>query len=273
MHPPKRKIVKSAVLIILILCVLGAIIYFRHALSLILVIPYFAGKLQNLGVNPYLAYSIALPLALIVIYSLSLVFSRDKEKRKSGYILSVSLFTAWCLTLYFITRDYHFDPKTGKAAICFAATPQGYEKVPCDWKYHPVYATIVFPANPDLVLAKQMQEKGYPEFTTLTPYMNMRWFTPDGRPLVWYYQDKETGKIDLFPYPGIHPQYGVELLPVNYTIVREVLRSLAERQPEKLHVHSSSKQPSEQSVNEQESSLKALRELSETLESLKPRSR
>ena len=59
----------------------------------------------------------------------------------------------------------------------------------------------------------------------ITPDENTRFFNNKGKPVVYYFQRGTNGtSVEFFNKKGHHPQFGVELLPVDKEVVEEFLK-------------------------------------------------
>lgn len=243
MNDTKRDWTKIFLKIVLLVSALTTLILstyllyrFRVGLSAILVVPWLVWKLKALGVNEWLAYSIAIPVAGVLYYVMKLTVSKDQSQKNIGYALLTFLMVGWCLSMYFMTRNYAYDPKSQKPIKCYAETLKGYEEVSCEFKVHPVYGTKVLPWDEKMTVINSVGKNGLPEIKRVTARINSAFFTPSGDPLVWYYES--DGKIELFPGPGIHPQYGNPLKPITPDVVKQILTDLSrEQQLTQIQVH------------------------------------
>lgn len=227
-----------------------------------MVIPWLAAQLTEIGLDIWLARAIVIPIAILFWFVIKMFFSRDPLKKRWAYILTAIIAVLYCLGMYFVQRDFAFNPRTGEATKCYAETPWGNEYISCDFKYHPIVQSEVKPVTPDIAIARILGKKKYPEIKRVTYKRNMALFGPNGNPLVWYYQWPD-GKIELFPGPGHHPEIGVVLTPITPEIALKLLESAKRSDAEKkIIIH----QPENKGAGYQVPDLKGLRELSQTLE-------
>lgn len=119
-------------------------------------------------------------------------------------------------------KDYVYD-QNGASSRCYAITPEGIEYVPCSWKVHRKYGTEVKRVSREIAMNYWTKKEGFPKTSRLPNDPSQTFFSPDGTPLMWYYQNSD-GKIDLFSLPGIHPQLGVQLYPISKEIVEALKR-------------------------------------------------
>ncbi|MCX6745724.1 MAG: hypothetical protein NTX00_01765 [Candidatus Parcubacteria bacterium] len=267
----KRKWPYWALAILCLSLLLFLLIRYGEVLTFFLVIPWIFHKLTNLGINEWIAWIFTIPITIFFLWGLKQSLSKQADKKKQGYIILSLLMFAYCLGMYFMQRDYAFDPKTGKPTKCYAPTPYGYEEVPCSWKIHPIFGTTVIPANKELVTSKILIRSDYPKVEKINPTRDMAFFTPDGQPLAWYYQYPD-GKIEIFPRPGYHPQFKVVLAPVTPEIVNEIFKQLqAQESTQNIVIHDdASAQTNSQQTGKKIPSLDGLKNLSEELKSLNP---
>lgn len=198
--------------------------YFKGVLSLLLIVPYLVAKFEHFGINTYVAYAVALPYAMLIIISLTLILSRQNKEKRYGYVLGITLWCSWWLGAFYIHYDYNFDTQSGQAQKCLAATPNGYESQPCERKFHPVYHSKVFPLDGSMAMAREIKSHGKPSLERLEIKCEQVYFSPDGTALAWYYRNA-AGKIELFQRPGKHPQFNDDLLPVTKEIVKEICQN------------------------------------------------
>lgn len=169
----------------------------------------FQSTLTDVGINKHLAKALGIPYAGLAIYALILLFSIKKEKFIRGGILYGLLLIFTSLLLFIITKDHHFG-KDGNATMCKAYNPytRQFDYIDCSNTVHPKYGTIVQPCDRPI--------------ERIIPNNNTRCFSSDGYALLWYYQD-ELGKLEFFGQPGVYPQLGCKLNPINQQIAKKML--------------------------------------------------
>jgi hypothetical protein len=214
-----RPIVALGILIVLVLLLIG-IFKFGSLLALFWFVPWIAGKIsQAMGIGMWPAYILAVIAALIAVYVLALTYR--KATRRYGIILALATFVAFSLVMWYTEKDYMFGPD-GTPTRCVADTPYGYQYVPCSWEFHRVYKTKVIPVTREIANSMVIQEKGLPRITKLAISKDVRFFSPNGDPLVWYYEDPD-GKIYISFRPEKHPHLNADLSPITPEIVKKVL--------------------------------------------------
>jgi len=270
----KRKWPYWLIGVICLSLVVFILIRYGEVLTFFLVIPWIIHKLTDLGINGWLAWAFAIPLTIIFLWGLKLAFSKQMEKKRVGQIVLSLMILGYCLGMYFMQKDYAFDPKTGQATKCYAITPYGYEEVTCAWKVHPIFGTVVIPATKEIITSKILLKKDYPKVEKIKPTREMAFFTPDGQPLAWYYQYPD-GKIEVFPRPGFHPQFNVILAPVTPEIVNEIFKQLpTQESAQNIVIHNEASVPSRsEQTNQNLPSFDALKSLSQELQSINPKSK
>ncbi|MBM3712585.1 MAG: hypothetical protein FJW56_04005 [Actinobacteria bacterium] len=181
---------------------------------------------NNIGLNIWLIRIIAIIFSLLVlIYGLKwfwkaispspLIKSQDRNNALLGL---GALFILFCSMMWIFTQDNNFN-KIGEVQKCYAATLDGYEYVDCSYKVHPIYGTEVKPVTPEIV--KIIENKKINEVSRVIPNRNFRFFSPDGRPLIYYYKYPNE-KLEFFSQSGKHPQFNVDLRPITSEIVKEL---------------------------------------------------
>lgn len=212
----------SGILVLTLL--LAGIIFFGTILGFITVIPWLAHQLSaQAGLNIWLAYIVTIPIGIVMVLSAGWLLSTGK--RSWGIAAGSGVLIIWCSLMYTVTKDYNFDPVTMEAIKCYTVGLAGYEEVPCEWKVHPITTAPVERITREIAISMEIMREGPPTFETIRPTKDMRFVTPDGTPLVWYYEHPD-GKIDLFGEPGVHPQVSTQLNPINSGIVKKILDHL-----------------------------------------------
>lgn len=262
-----RKIIAAVMgLAVCILAIAGLILY-GNLLAFLMVFPWIADRLVTAGLDVWLARLITVPLAFVLVMSLGLALSFSRVKRNAGLALFALGIMLWSLAMHRMSGDYAFDPVSGKAQKCFAQTPEGYEAVSCAWKVHPLYGTAVVAATKEMMTARWVEQNGVPTMHSVDPDQSLRFFTPDGTALIWYYRHPD-GKLDLFAQPGRHPQFNVALKPVDADVVRQILED-ADKDKSRVHIDMHEKEKG--AAPEEKVRLESLRELKKTLQETKTR--
>jgi len=178
------------------------------------------------GVDIWIARAIAGFVGLLLTYAIFLMLSWGKSrsvKVSIGLALLSVIVIGFSITMYQMTKDQMFKPD-GTPAKCYTRLSDGeIVFADCNWKVHKTFGTPVLPVTEDVIRQYQVQQKGIPKMTPLTPSQDMRFFSYDGKPLVWYYQHSD-GRIEFFGSPGRHPQLNTVLAPVDSQIVSQYLQ-------------------------------------------------
>ena len=177
------------------------------------------------GINPYLAKIIAFIPAIAILWSISLMFAKDKQKRTLGMVIGGTCYLLYSGLMFALEGNRYFDPATGAPTKCYAVGLTQYDEVPCTTEFHPQTGNPVIkdPAQiRAIIMAKQTANAQLQTVTRINPTSDMRFFTPDGKPLFWYYQHP-NGTIEIFNTQGKHPQLNVELNPITTEIVAAII--------------------------------------------------
>lgn len=177
------------------------------------------------GFNQYLARIIAFLPAIAILWSIGLLFSKDKQKRRLGMIVGGACYLLYSGLMFALESNRYFDPATGAPTKCYAAGLTGYDEVPCNTEFHPQTGNAVIkdPAQiKAIIMAKQTADAPLQTVARVKPTSDMRFFTPDGKPLFWYYQHPD-GTVEIFGTPGKHPQLNVELNPITPEIAAAII--------------------------------------------------
>ncbi len=181
---------------------------------------------SSIGLNIWLIRIISIAFSLLVlIYGIKWLWRvlspspLIKSKERNNALLGLSaLLILFCLMMWFFTKNDIYN-KIGEAQKCYAATPDGYEYVDCSYKVHPIYGTEVKHVTPEIAII--IEDKRISEVTRIVPNRNFRFFSPDGRSLIYYYK-RPNEKLEFFFQPGRHPQFNEELLPITPEIVKQL---------------------------------------------------
>lgn len=184
-----------------------------------------------INLDIWLARIAAICLGLLFINLISpLIFTLNSRKRHVGYLFAGLIFVLIFFSAYITNRDFVFNPD-GSAKKCMAWNPvagQYDDDISCNWAVHPKYGTKVIPASMEMIAIKNTMENGPGEFKRITPHKNLRFFAPDGSPMIWYYQ-QPNGKVELFGNKGFHPQLQVILSPINGDVAALIIKYLEEK--------------------------------------------
>jgi hypothetical protein len=220
-----RKIVLVIIGLSICLLVMISLVKFGNLLAFLMVFPWIVDLLVNAGLDIWLARLITVPIACIMVAGLGLALSFSATKRNAGLAIFACGMMLWSLAMFHMTKENLFDPISGHASKCYAITPDGYEFVNCAWKYHPLYGSAVQPATKEMASAEWVAKNGLSHIQTIKADKNLRFFSQDGSPLVWYYQHSD-GSLELFSQPGRHPQLNVPLKPVDAAVVAAILAQI-----------------------------------------------
>jgi hypothetical protein len=213
------------VIIVFVLLALIAIptIEMIYILSVKGLFSYFAGKVVNTGVNPYLAKAIVLFLMVPLLWSFKWAFSFRSQRRKAGYAIIAGYIVLFYMSMFFLTREQKFDFATGKAMKFYAHTPEGirYFDAP---GFDPKYGIPLKPVDPGVARSQSLST--LPPKKLDQPSQFFDFATKE--PLVWYYKGAD-GTVEFFDQPGFHPKYAQELKPVTPEIVEEFEKQQVEK--------------------------------------------
>lgn len=196
------------------------IIRFGSLLAFLAVFPWISDKLvAATGMNMWLAKLLTVPLAIFMIAAISFLFSRDKKKHNIGLAMFAGGMCLWYMAMFIMTKDLNFNPD-GTPQKCVAQNIDGYyEDISCSFKVNNL-GFPVMPITPEIAKQVWVQKNGLPPVKRILPNKNLRFFDPNGNPLLWYYQYPD-GKLEFFDQPGKHPQFpDVILSPVNPQVVQ-----------------------------------------------------
>ncbi len=230
----KRRIGLSALLIIIFLglILLAGLVMYGNVLAFLFLFDNIVKSIAtNMNIDIWLARIATIILGLIFInYVSPLIFTLNTRKRRLGYLVGGLVFALIFFGAYIANQDFVFNPD-GSAKKCMAWNPvEGkYDSgISCNWKVHPQYGTEVIPASKEMIAIKHTMDNGPGEFKRITPHNNLRFFAPDGSPLIWYYQQPD-GRLELFGNKGSHPQLQVILSPINGEIAALIIKYLEEK--------------------------------------------
>lgn len=244
----------------LFILILVGLVKFGSLLAFLMVFPWIAGKIaETTGMNIWLSYILGVPLSFFLIYALTLALSwNNPRKRLLGLIMMAGTIIVACAIMFFVEKNYVFDPVSTKVKKHYGVTLNGYIEVPLHWEITPWGSPIIRDREriKEIALSKLIEKQGLPRADQVEIFEKMRIITPDGRPLYWYYQYPD-GKIDLFKLPGRHPQIPVMLSPINWKVFSQALKNKSK----KIHISSPD------SIN----FLGGLTELRNALSGLKPK--
>lgn len=224
------KTVKVLLVIFIIILIIGII--FPSLIEMLIIKGTYSNNLDqinsDLPLNRNLSRAIAGILGICTYYNYRYLFSFDQRKRNLGVFFFALSFVSYPLLVYSIinVNGYYFSGKGEPLVCCAEKLGGGYEKVDCDLKVHPVYGTKVCDCTPDMI--RSIEGINIPAIDRLAITRETRFFTNDGFPLAWYYEN-ESGQLEFFTHPGVHPQFATELLPVTKEIAAKALMHIGQR--------------------------------------------
>lgn len=116
--------------------------------SMFTIFPYFNGNLAGEGgMNVWLAKGISMFFTLAIVYGSYNIFSFSKERRNKGIRIICLSLPVFFAVMYFMTKDYNFNPSSGESMVNISETPDGAKRVPKSWKYDPTYGNRTMPAD------------------------------------------------------------------------------------------------------------------------------
>ncbi|MDO8259962.1 MAG: hypothetical protein Q7T50_00500 [Candidatus Magasanikbacteria bacterium] len=225
----KRSYKKMVFVVAIIALVIFGIWLFGDILSLLAVYPWITDKFVQIGLNIWLARALGIGFYLILLaYVIPLIFSLKKTNRRLGYLKLSGIMMGFMLVMYAANRDRNFD-NNGENLKCYTRTPYGsIELSACSDSVHPIYGTKVEKMTKEIAAEMFRDKNTLPITNRITPTLNTRLFSPDGTPLVYYYQHP-GGKIELFNQPGHHPTLAVSLSPLTPATAQILNSYLRER--------------------------------------------
>jgi hypothetical protein len=219
------KVLKLLIILGILLLTLIGFVKFSSLLAFLWVFPWVIEKLTGIGLHNNMAQAIAIPISIALLFGVGYILSWKAKKRFKGYIIVGSMFFLWSILLFFVEKDYNFDPQTGKALVWVADTPYGPQEVPRGSKVHPVWGTLARELSSKEATQLEIQKHPLLSIDQLDPNMKVAFFGYNGEPMVWYYEHPD-GTIELFTHPGFHPRLGVTLNPINPTIAEKIMANL-----------------------------------------------
>ncbi|MEK7511959.1 MAG: hypothetical protein AAB575_02990 [Patescibacteria group bacterium] len=221
-----KKIILGILLIALGLLLLIGLIRFGSLLAFLYIFSRISELLTvSLGLNEWLAKIIAFAPAVFFTVGTGYLLTFNRARFQRGLILCSIGYLAICIFMYSVNARHAYNPISGKATKCYAAGFSGYEEISCEWKFHPQTRSPVI-TDPEQIkevvrsLAVTENPPQVGQRVKLTK--NIRFFSVDGTPLVWYYQHPD-GKIELFSTSGHHPLLNTILQPINSEIAKLLL--------------------------------------------------
>jgi len=219
-------IVLGAFLLALALLAVFGIIRFGNILAFLYIFSWVSESLTiKLGLNESLAKIIAFAPAVFLTIGTGYLLTFNRARFQRGLILCSIGYLAICVFMYSVNAGHAYDPVTGKATKCYAAGFSGYEEISCKWKFHPQTGKPVITDQEQIkeIVKSQAVSENPPQVSQkVKATKDIRFFSVDGTPLVWYYQYPD-GKIELFSTPGHHPQLNTVLQPINPEIAQLLL--------------------------------------------------
>ncbi|MFD2826471.1 hypothetical protein ACFSYG_08300 [Leeuwenhoekiella polynyae] len=126
---------------------------------------------------------------------------------------SISIFGTFALTLiiavYFIAENNASE--LGASVKCMTWTGTVYEEISCSAGSYSEYGTAIEPYD----------QKRFENFRRIDVDITTLFFSEQNqKPLVWYYKN-ETGEIEYYTAPGVHPVNGKTLKAVTEYIIEK----------------------------------------------------
>ena len=103
---------------------------------------------------------------------------------------------------------------------CYVSNGVNYEYCDCSDSLQPKRKGRVRLVSPEIAFV--IDNVGKTPVTRIIPDINTRFFTNDGDPLVWYYQN-DQGQYEFFNLPGAHPQLHDTLNPMDKSTAQNTL--------------------------------------------------
>jgi len=223
---PIKKIIVGLLMIALGLLLLIGLIRFGNTLAFLYIFSWISESLAlNLGLNEWVTNIIAFAPALFFTVGTGYLLTFNRARFRRGLILCSIGYLVICVFMYTVNAGHAYDPVTGKATKCYAAGFSGYEEISCKWKFHPQTGKPVITDQEQIkeIVKSQAVSENPPQVSQkVKATKDIRFFSVDGTPLVWYYQYPD-GKIELFSTPGHHPQLNTVLQPINPEIAQLLL--------------------------------------------------
>lgn len=137
----------------------------------------------------------------------------EKKKKKRKLIITISIiiaFGAILMTTPFLKNLIfnHSTPIISKECMTWADS--NYVIVPCELGPFSKEGNVVKPIN--RLELKNMRK--------VEVYAAYRFFSEDGKPLIWYYKNKED-EYEYFTAPGLHPTTGETLRKITPYIIQK----------------------------------------------------
>jgi hypothetical protein len=234
-----KKLIWGALFIGLGILMIIGVIRFGSLIAFLWIYSWTVDELElTLGLNHYLANLVALVPAIAMAYGIVRLFSTNQARRNVGIAVTAGCYLLYCLLLVLLSGQSYFNPQTGEPTKCYSTGLNGYEEISCAWKFHPQSGSRVIkdPAQEkSIILSMQTKVATRGRIERVAPDKEMRFFSPDGAPLYWYYQHPD-GTIEIFAAPGKHPQLNVELNPLTPEIVKQILYPESKAAAEKIKV-------------------------------------
>ena len=166
MDPSKiNKIIKIVALLAILVAALmlgGTIFGISTYLSFF---PKISAQVTSLGINPWLAKIIAIPVLIALGFAIKKIFFGafgNKGKRVIGYTIIISIFSLFCLGMYYKdtnkpkmvrlrpTENMAFFNEDGQPIVWYAKTPNGTIEIFSQPGRHLQYGVNLEPVSPEI---------------------------------------------------------------------------------------------------------------------------
>jgi hypothetical protein len=183
------------------------------------------------GMNIWLARGLMVPVAALLFYAITLVFSLKKRKRITGAVLLCVFLCLGSLAMYNFTKEQHFKVKNNESVQWYSKASDGY-RLYSHSGFDPITGEKLQKVTPEI--AREIEARKQSKNEIIKPIREeYQFFDFWGRPIRWYYKNAK-GRIEIFNQPGSHPTYGERLILINKEIVKEYLGQLEKEKAEKM---------------------------------------
>jgi len=204
---PLLRIVLLIVATVLVLSAIGATAGIHYLVS---------AFREQAALNKWIARTLALIFLAASSYGIASLFSIRARRRRRGLIVLLATMVAFNVTMYYLTQQVAFNPKTGEHTRYYTFGADGYRFFDGPG-FDPKTGQARLPVTEEVIKrAKAAQHVVFAETSDDTHF-----FDPiTGTPLAYYYRS-ETGAFELFNAPGYHPRFSTPLLPMTKESARE----------------------------------------------------
>ena len=193
--------------------------FFFKFMSIWEVFQFGVSSLEGIGIHMWLARAIIAALIIPFIMAVKASFSLKKSKRMIGRGILVLFVVAYCLTMYFGTREFYFNREDGESDYYIAWTWDG-PKISKQPGVDPKTGKELRKMTPEDRRRLASMEETKTEVDSVPE--EEKFFDPQsGDPLKRYLRNAD-GSFKFFPYSVYHdPSSGKELPVVTPEIVEE----------------------------------------------------